>query len=432
MKSLFNQLDDLSRREFAQFIAKAFLGVGLAPAALGSSAFASARQESVSAPRGRARNVIYLYMNGGMSQLDTFDPKPDADVRGPVEAIDTNAADVRISGYLPLLAKQMDKVAVIRSLQSNQGAHERGRYYMRTAYNLRGTIQHPAMGAWILRLSGWANETLPGNVRIGGDSQHPGAGFLEAKYAPLPIGDPEAGLQNSHLPKNVTFGRFEKRMSMAEKLDEQFRARYDLKQVRAYTDAYEDAVRLMKSKELEVFDLNREPSARRDAYGRNAFGQGCLLARRLVEREVRFVEVTYGGWDTHQNNFQRVQQRASVLDQALGALLVDLERRGMLEETLVVLATEFGRTPKINQNNGRDHYPQAFTGLLAGGGVRGGQAYGKTAPNGSEVEDNPVSIPDFNATIAYAVGLPLDEVVTSPSGRPFTVANKGKPITAIF
>ncbi|MEK6238934.1 MAG: DUF1501 domain-containing protein, partial [Planctomycetales bacterium] len=377
-------------------------------------------------------NVIYLYMTGGMTHLDTLDPKPGAKTQGPVKAIQTSAQGVQISEYLPRLAKQMHHGAIIRSLSSTQGAHERGRYLMRTSYEPRGTIRHPAMGAWLLRLSGKNNESLPGNVRIGGESRHPGAGFMEAKYSPLPVGSAASGLQNSKLPGNVTDTQFNRRINLANRFDRDFRAKFDQKQVRSYTDAYDDAVRLMSSEELEVFNIFREPESIRQAYGEDPFGQGCLLARRLVENDVRFVEVTLGGWDTHQSNFVRAPERTEILDMALSSLLEDLSERGLLEKTLVVLATEFGRTPTINQNAGRDHYPKAFSGLLAGGGVQGGAVYGKTDDLGGEVVEDSVSVPSFNATIAQALGLPQRKIVTSPSRRPFTVADKADPIEALF
>ena len=188
----------------------------------------------------------------------------------------------------------------------------------------------------------------------------------------------------------------------------------------------------MKSKDLKAFDLSEEKDNLRESYGEDNFGQGVLLARRLVERQVRFVEVQLGGWDTHQNNFTRVPERTAILDQALSALLDDLSKRGMLDETLVVLATEFGRTPIINVNEGRDHYPKAFSCMLAGGGIKGGQVWGKTDKEGREVVEQKVEIPDFNATIAYSLGLPLDQIIYSSTMRPFTLTDKGQPITQLI
>ncbi len=423
LQSILNRSDEGNRRDFLSTTARSFLGVSLLPSLAPTSLFAQS-----SNPNAKANKVIYLYMAGGMSHMDTFDPKPGTDEQGPVEAIRTNADDVMISEYLPNLARHMDKAAIVRSLNTTQGAHEQGNYYMHSSYTMRGTIQHPGLGAWIHRLDGRKNRTLPASVRVGGGSRGAGAGFLESKYAPLVINNPNDGLKNSRRRRDMSEKAFKDGLGMASAFDQEFHRRYNHKKVRAYTDMYEDAIRLMKSEDLKAFDLNRESKSVRDEYGQSSFGQGCLLARRLIENDVRFVEVTLGGWDTHSNNFDSVPQRAATLDQGLAALLTDLDRRGLLDETLVVLATEFGRTPTINSNDGRDHFPKAFSGLLAGGGIRGGQAYGVTDDSSSNVMENRVSVPDFNATIGYALGLPLDEVVYSPSKRPFTLAHKGRPV----
>jgi hypothetical protein len=252
---------------------------------------------------------------------------------------------------------------------------------------------------------------------------------MESKYAPLHIGSPTEGVKNSR--SMVGTAQFDDRLMLAKKFDESFHGRYDNKKVRAYKDMYDDAVRLMRSEDLKAFDLSMESADVRAEYGENGFGQGCLLARRLVENDVRHVEVTLGGWDTHTNNFTAVSNMAQNLDKALSTLLRDLERRGMIEETLVVLTTEFGRTPTINDNDGRDHFPGAFSGLICGGNVRPG-AYGKTDEHGMKVVEGKMGVPDFNATIAYGLGLPLDEIIYSPSKRPFQVADKGKPATELF
>jgi hypothetical protein len=425
MNDYFKSMDGLSRRAFVSHAAHAFLGLGLMP--LGQLLAAPARSSSRGEKNTGVKNVIYLYMGGGMSHMDTFDPKPGTDNAGPVEAIATSADGVRISQYLPNLAGQMDKVAVINSLTSNQGAHSQANYLMHTSYVTRGTIKHPGLGAWMLKLQGAANDTIPGYVAVGGMPAG-GNGFLEAKYSPLVVGNPEAGLQNSKRPEGLSDDQFVHRLKLAERLDRNFRKRYNQKAVRAYDQMYDDALTLMKSKDIRAFDIKREKTRTREMYGMNSFGQGCLLARRLVENNVRYVEVSLGGWDTHIENFNAVEQRCNTLDKALAGLLKDLSDRGLLDTTVVVLATEFGRTPRINQNNGRDHYPRAFSGLLAGGGIKAGQVWGKTNETGEQVAENPVNIPDFNATIAKAVGLPLDKIIYSPSKRPFTVAHKGKPV----
>jgi hypothetical protein len=290
---------------------------------------------------------------------------------------------------------------------------------------------HPEMGAWILSLGGKLNPTLPGNVRIGGGNDS-GSGYFESWTGALPIGNPKDGLQNSERPANVTDSQFDGRFNLSRELNRAFVSRYTNREVQTYNNMYNDAFKLMESNDLEAFNLLNEDDKTIEMYGDNSFGQGCLLARRLVENNVRFVEVDLGGWDTHNDNFDRVSQRAAILDQGLSSLMVDLERRGLLETTLVVVTTEFGRTPKIVDGDGRNHYPKAFSYFMAGGGVKGGQTYGKTDKDAMNVIENPVRVPDFNATMAYALGLPLDKVVLSPSGRPFKIADDGRPVTSIF
>jgi hypothetical protein len=368
-----------------------------------------------------------------MSHLDTFDPKPEnKDVMGLTTAIKTNADGAQISNYLPLMARQMNKVSLVRSMTSTQGAHEQGQYFQHTSYTLRSSIRHPSMGAWLQKFQGKGNPTLPGSVMIGNDSRHPGAGFFESKFAPLMISDPEGGINNVKTNPWFTAERFHDRLSTAKKLDAAFAQKYDVKNVRAYADMYDDAVKMMESEELTAFDLNQEPDDLREKYGRDNFGQGCLLARRLVEHGVRYVEVSFGNWDTHNANFTRVPELCDELDVALSTLLQDLSSRGMLENTLVVLATEFGRTPEINVNDGRDHHPKGFSCLMAGGGVKGGYVHGATDERGFGATGSLVTVPDFNASIAYALGLPLDQVLFSPTKRPFTVTDKGKPILELF
>ena len=230
----------------------------------------------------------------------------------------------------------------------------------------------------------------------------------------------------------VNSERFLRRLKKLENLNQCFAELHQQRDVAAYSKAYGEAVRLMRSSDLVAFDIELESAGMKKAYGETPFGAGCLLARRLVEHGVRFVEVVSNGWDTHADNFDRLGDLTPAIDQGLSALLADLDARGLLRETLVVLATEFGRTPDIDEDQGRNHYPKAFSSLLAGGGIRGGQTYGSTDAEGREVDEDPVSIQDFNATIAHACGLPLDHVLTSPSGRPFKVADKGTAVTSIF
>lgn len=432
MNTSFLRADEPTRRDFVMNIAKTCLGVTVMHPLLRNQAHAVAFEGSSKARQvATARNVIYLYMAGGMTHLDTFGVSPGSDTMGDTKCISTSADGIQLGAGLPTVAKHMHHGAIINSLSSTQGAHEQGNYYQHTGYTMRGATRHPTMGAWLQKFQGKGNPDLPGTVVISNDSKHPGGGFFEAAFQPLVLNNPATGLQHSQRLASLKESDLDYRLGLSAKLNSGFEQAYPQSAVRAYSDVYRDAVKVMKSADLAAFDLNEEPDALQEEYGSNTFGQGCLLARRLVEHGVRFVEVTSGGWDMHNDIYARLPEKISELDKALGALLGDLERRGLLQDTLVVVSTEFGRTPNINQNSGRDHYPKAYSSALWGGGIQGGQIYGK-ADRGIEVTENKVSPPDLNATIAYALGLPLDQVLYSPTKRPFTIADKGQPITTLF
>jgi hypothetical protein len=430
MSELIRRADDLTRRRLLARAARSFLGVGLLPG--GTLAADTAPAPRPAAPPRRAKNVIYLYMDGGMSHVDTWDPK-NGDVAGPTKTIRTSASAVQLGEYLPRTAKVMHRGAVVRSLTSTQGAHEQGNYFMHTSYQLRGTISHPSLGAWLSHFQGAGNPALPAMVYVGNASRHPGAGFLPPAHSPLFVNNPANGLKDIERQKGVTTEGLRDRLQLSADLDGQFVKEFPKHGgVAAHAEAYDGAVKMMACKDVAAFDLTQETPATRDAYGKEPFGQGCLLARRLVERGVRFVEVSLHGWDTHAGNFVATPDLSRQLDGGLASLVDDLHDRGMLKDTLVVVATEFGRTPRINTSLGRDHYPKAFSAALFGGGVAPGSAFGRTDKTGEEVADDVLTIPDFNATIGYALGLPLDEVVMSPTRRPFKVADKGKPAVKLF
>jgi len=290
------------------------------------------------------------------------------------------------------------------------------------------------MGPWIQHFLGRQSKTLPGTVLIGAPARHPSAGFFDPTFSPLPIGDPNRGLENTKPPEYLTDSSFDKRIELIDGFDKKFRNKFKVRKVQTYNDFYTEATSLLASGELKAFDLNEEKPEDRDRYGRDPFGQGCLLARRLIENNVRCVEVTCGGWDMHNSIFDggNLPSRAAILDKAVGNLLHDLAERKLLDETLVVVTTEFGRSPVLNYNAGRDHHPAVFSSMLAGGGIKGGTYYGKSDPAGHSVESDGVTPADFNATIATALGLPLEKIATSPTGRPFKVAHDGKPITALL
>ncbi len=438
--SELNKLDEVNRRSFMASAARGCLGVTIAGSAaeLFAPSVHAADPATVAEGGGKAKSVIYLFMAGGMTHLDTFDPKPEApgEFRGPTETIKTKADGLRLGHYMSRLAGQADKIALVRSMTSTQGAHGPGRYFMRTGYAQRASIVHPSNGAWITRLKQRTNRSLPSFVTVGAGNGHPAAGFFEPQYAPLPVGDATSGLQNVRRLRNVSEEQFNKQLALRQLLDKQFDGQFHKgqKNVRAYNQVFEEAVKLMQSEDLEAFDLKKETPKVHAAYGDHSFSKGVLLARRLVERGVRFIDVEFGGFDWHNDNFDQCEQKLPLLDQALSALLQDLEAKGLLESTLVVVATEFGRTPKIVQErSGRNHFPKAFSYLLAGGGIKGGQVYGKTDETGSNVAEKPVTGPDFNATIGFAMGVPHDLTLMSPSRRPFKLgARSGKPLTKLF
>ena len=417
---------DFNRRRFLELAAGSFLGVS------SSNSFGAAGGKTEIAPLASpAKQLIYLYMEGGMSHLDTFDLKTGHDNQGSTRPINTNVDGIRVSSHLPNLAKHADKLCIVNSLTSTAGDHEKGNYFMHTSYQQRATIRHPGLGAWHHKLKGKLNPTLPASVFVGRESRfHGSGGFFEPEFEPLAINEPQSGLKYARALVEKT--RFERRLDLANDIDAEFLKRYHSKPIRAYGHMYADAVRLMDSPDLEAFNIHKEDAKTKERYGTEPFGQGCLLARRLVERDVRTVEVSFGGWDTHQNNFTSLPELCHTMDQAVAALLHDLERIGKLNDTIVVLTTEFGRTPLINQNVGRDHYPQAFTSVLAGGGFKSGYVHGKTSEGAEEVVEGSMTIPDFNASIAYALGIPVNQVMYSPTVRPFTVAHKGKPQLQLF
>jgi len=433
----FNQLDELSRRGFLANTARTAFGVTLGGSA--ASWFHSAEAaEALAQAKGKAKNVIYLYMAGGMTHIDTFDPKPEAsaDYRGPLKAISTNVAGIQLGPHLAKTAKHADKMAIVRSMNSTQGAHAQGNYHVHTSYTERASITHPSLGSWANQLDPPRNgATLPPYVTVHAGNSHPGAGFFEPSFGPLPVGDAEKGLQNSRRASGVTEAAFNRQIALRAKLDEDFTGHFGKGQrsVRAYNEMFNSAVSLMTSKDLEAFDLSKESKEAHALYGTEKFSKGVLLARRLVEHGTRFVEVQYGGFDWHSDAFTQADEKLPVLDQAYAALLHDLEIKGLLESTLVVIATEFGRTPKIDDDGGRNHFPKAFSFVLAGAGIKGGTVHGETDATASNIVGEKTSVADFNATIAAAMGLPYDQVLYSPNKRPFKMGGKsGAPISEIL
>jgi hypothetical protein len=431
--------NELSRRQLAVDLARRCLGVTVLPWWLTSALDAADKGTGLGAASkpslggtgsggtgGKAKQVIYLSMNGAMSQLDTFDPKPGTTVQGETKVIQTKVPGVQFSEYLPGLAQRADRLAVVRSLNSTTADHTQAKYLMSTSYKQIASTRHPGLASWIHLQLGRQHKTLPVTVQIGGGI---GSGYLGAQYAPVPVGDPALGLQDTKSPGYLTNEAFDKRMALSQAFDTGFRKlAKNNRKVNGYDDLYKDAIALLRSADLKAFDIAQEPADQLKAYGDTRFGKGCLLARRLVENGVRYVEVGLGLWDFHYDLWQHLPEMAGNLDLAASVLLDDLAKRGLLKNTLVVIATEFGRRPEINQNTGRDHHPAAYSCVLAGGPIRGGQVYGESDENAYHVKTDGVTPEDFNATIAAAMGMPSDKEIHAPDGRPFTLGNGGKPL----
>lgn len=441
----------ISRRDFMQLSAMGVLGTGM------SGWLRRLAAETANDPQ-RKRACILLWMSGGPSQCDTFDLKPNHENGGPFKPIDTDVPGIQISEHLPNLAKAMKHLAPIRSMSTKEGDHTRATYLLRTGYLPSGPLNYPTIGSFLSKELGASQSELPNFVSIAPNSllspNAYGPGFLGPKYAPLVVGEGTGFIQtedqnvdaalkvkNLSLPQGMTRKQANSRLSILKDLENDFTATHPGIPTNSHRTAYEAAVRMMRSKAIEAFQLDQEPEKLRDAYGRNRFGQGCLLARRLIQQGVPFVEVSLNGvqgtnafgWDTHQQNFEAVKSLSGVLDPAWGTLMTDLEQRGLLDSTLIVWMGEFGRTPKINQNTGRDHFPAAWTTVLGGGGIKGGQVIGKTSDDGMKVTDQPIAVPDLMATICQALGVDPEKQNMSNIGRPIPLADHdAKPIQQIL
>ncbi|SFI06057.1 DUF1501 domain-containing protein [Planctomicrobium piriforme] len=394
----------------------------------------------------KPRTCILLWMPGGPSQLDTFDPKPGHENGGEFAAIDTSVSGIQICEHLPQLARHMDQIALIRSMKTKEGDHSRATYHLRTGYRPGGPIQYPALGSLVANEYRELPGDLPHYVSILSDPfLNPAAyasGFLGPQFAPLQVGNSRGNrnapaseygapleVRDIALAPGISLERNLERMQLLEFTDGQFAKDRTGLPTASHAAAYQQAYRMMQSPAMKAFRLEEEPATIRDAYGKNRFGQACLLARRLVEVGVPFIEVALNGvdggqlgWDTHQQNFASVKGLCQVLDAGCAALLSDLKGRGLLETTTIIWMGEFGRTPIINGMGGRDHFPNAWSVFLAGGGIRGGQVYGSTTEAGTEIKDSPVAVNQLFATILSALGLDPKKQNLSDVGRPIRLA----------
>jgi hypothetical protein len=379
----------------------------------------------------KAKAVILLWMQGGPSQLDTFDPKPGTETGGPHKAIDTKTTGLQVSEHLPRLAQLSDKYSVIRTLFSKDPNHDTARYLLHTGYRTDPTIDHPHLGSLLASELGTKAEGLPGCITLG---KEPGAssGYLPPELAPLLIEKIENPLEDLKLSRDVTSFRLADREKLLWAQNAGFAADHVEGRIESQHKAYERAFALMRSPHLKAFEISDEKDETKKLYGSTPFGRACLMSRRLVEAGVRFVEVTLADWDTHADNFNRTKGLMSQLDPAMSGLLIDLDRRKMLDETLVIWMGEFGRTPKINGGQGRDHWTRAFCAALAGGGIAGGRVIGRTNGLGTEPQDRPVSVQDLFATLYGQLGVDPNKKHMTPVGRPIKILEGGDPVKEIL
>jgi uncharacterized protein (DUF1501 family) len=377
----------------------------------------------------RARKAcILLWMAGGPSQFETFDPKPGADTQGPTRAIPTAVPGLQVAEHWTRTAAVASDLAVIRSMTSKEGNHGRATYLLHTGYSPSGGVVHPGFGSITACELGPADFDLPHFVSIQGQSVGPS--FLGVQYAPFVVTDPNRSPDNLATP--VPGDRLRRRLGLLRDLEQPFARAGAAEQVRDHQAVYGQTAHMVLSPRVKAFDLAAEPETVRDAYGRSAFGQGCLMARRLIEAGVTFVEVQSSGWDTHGNELPTLKKLIPPVDQGMAALLADLKVRGLLENTLVLWMGEFGRTPRVNLTAGRDHFPKAFNVALAGCGVRGGRVIGATNRLGTEVLDRPVTVPDLFCTFCHALGMNPRKENQSNVGRPLPIVEGGQAVAEVF
>lgn len=416
-----------SRRDFVARCAWAAFGLAVMPAVGDAFADAASAGPAVrGAGFGKAKRVIVINLQGGLSHLDSFDPKGGAS-KGPGETVGTKAG-FQLTSFLPETAKVAGELTVIRSMTAKVGVHETAQYLIRTGFEPRGTLVHPNFGAWAQHYLGASHATLPSNVCINHGAEH-GNGFFPASHSPLPIFDANQGLPNAKPQGSLAVA--EKRLDLLHHMDQDFAAKVPDARVRDYGSFYDETLKLMKSADLKAFDLTQEDAALRDGYGRTRLGQGCLLARRLTEHGVRYVEVTSGGWDMHKGLEEAMGETGADFDKAFAALIADLKQRGLLDSTLVAVVTEFGRKPEM-EGDGRGHHPAAFSTVLAGGGTKRGFVYGATDAKGYAPAEKPVTPSELHATLAFAAGLPFEQEIKTDEGRPMAIGNKAKPVLGVF
>jgi len=421
----------LARRGFLSVGVVGGLGISLADVLRMEQARADLK--NYESKEGVAKSVISIFLPGGMAHQETFDPKPFAPVeyRGPLGSIESAVPGVRVGELLPHTAKVTDKIAICRSMTHGEAAHERGTHNMFTGYRPSPALQYPSMGSVVAHEFGPRNNLPPYVCIPNQPNEFAGTGYLSSSYAGFSLGSDPADknfqVRDLALPGGVDPVRFDKRRKMLDVVNGYFREKEKSDSLDALDTFYDRAYSLISSeKAREAFDMSKEPDAVKDEYGRNQAGMRMLLARRLVEAGVRFVTLTYGGWDMHDNIAGGMKNQLPALDQGFATLIRDLERRGLLGSTLVCISSEFGRTPKINGTAGRDHWPKVFSVVMAGGGIKQGVVYGSSNATASEPEDDPLTVEDWATTIYDRMGIVADKELMAPGARPIEIVDGGK------
>ena len=424
---ILNKEQIMKRRSFLQAGILGSLGVSLA----------RADQKHYDSKEGPAKSIIFIYLPGGMAHQETFDPKPFAplEYRGPLGSIETNVPGIRLGELLGKTAKITDKIAIIRSMTHGEAAHERGTHNMFTGYRPSPALQYPSMGSVVAHEFG-PRKNLPPYVCIPNQpNEFAGTGYLSSSYSGFGLGSDPASenFEVRDLKVPVPDARFSRRQRVLDIVNTEFNKKEDADSLVAMNSFYQRAYSLIGDQNArEAFDIEKEPAALRDRYGRNTAGARMLLARRLVEFGTRFVTLTYGGWDMHDNISNGMKSQLPAFDQGFATLIEDLDDRGLLDSTLVCVVSEFGRTPKINASAGRDHWPKVFSTIMAGGGIKRGLTYGTSNATASEPDQDPVSIEDWAATIYNRLGIVADKELMAPGDRPIEIVDGGKIIQELI
>ena len=408
-------------------------GIGLTLADFLRMKEARADLKNYETKEGTAKSVIFIFLPGGAAHQETFDPKPYAPVeyRGPMNSIDTKIPGERFNELLVQTAQVADKLAVCRSMTHGEAAHERGTHNMFTGYRPSPALSYPSMGSVVGHEFGPRNNLPPYICIPNQPNEFAGTGYLSSSFAPFSLGaDPASKgftVRDLKLPGGVDDSRFTRRRRILDAVNDHFRTKEEADSLDAVDSFYQRAYSMISSQQArEAFNIEAEPEAIRKEYGENQAGLRMLMARRLVEAGARFVTLTYGGWDMHDNINNSIRRQLPALDQAFAALIRDLDGRGLLKDTLVCLASEFGRTPKINGTAGRDHWPKVFSVVMAGGGIKPGIIYGSSDATATEPEVNPLTVEDWATTMYHCLGITADKELMSPGDRPIEIVDGGK------